>query len=126
MTKDIEEVLDTLFASMSPGKTNLWESRVPKTRREVWSKEGLPSVKGEQVREHLKKLSILRCMGLDRVHPQVQGKLVSVFDRPLLKRTKEKDVAGNSQHGFVKGKSSLTNLINFCVEMTSSVDEGEQ
>lgn len=53
------------------------------------------------------------------------GKLVSVFHRPLLKYTKEKAVTGSSQHGFVKGKSSLTNVIDFYVKMTSSVDEIE-
>lgn len=70
-------------------------------RRKVWSKEDLSSVEEEQAREYLKKLDILRSMGLDGVYPQVLGELVSVFHRPFLKYTKDKEVTGNSQHGFV-------------------------
>lgn len=126
MKKDTEEVLDTFFASISTAKTNIWESRVPKRRKKVESKEDLPSVEEGQVREHLKKFDILRSMGLDGVHPQVPGELVSVFHRLLLNYVKDKEVTGNSQQGFVEGKSSLMNLVDFFVEITSSVDEGEQ
>lgn len=34
-----------------------------------------------------------------------------------------KKVIGNNQHGFMKGKSCLTNLIVFYDEMTALVDE---
>jgi len=54
------------------------------------------------------------------------SKPFSVFCRPLLKYTKDKEVTGDSQHGFVNGKSTLTDLRDFHVEITSSADEGEQ
>ncbi|PKU29549.1 rna-directed dna polymerase from mobile element jockey-like [Limosa lapponica baueri] len=36
----------------------------------------------------------------------------------------DKKIIRSSQHGFTKGKSCLTNLINFCDEMTGLVEEG--
>lgn len=38
--------------------------------------------------------------------------------------TEEKEVTENSQHGFAKGKSFLTNSIAFYNKMTSFNDEG--
>lgn len=60
------------------------------------------------------------------MHPQVLGELASVFHRPLLKYTKDKNVIGNGQLGRGKEESPLTDLTSFCVELTSSVDDGEQ
>ncbi|GAB0208209.1 mitochondrial enolase superfamily member 1 [Grus japonensis] len=42
----------------------------------------------------------------------------------IYRHMKDKKVVGSSQHGFTKGKSCLTNLINFYDEMTGLVDEG--
>ncbi|CAM4676405.1 unnamed protein product [Lepidochelys kempii] len=43
----------------------------------------------------------------------------------ILKHLEERKVIRNSQHGFTKGKSCLTNLIAFYDEITGSVDEGK-
>ncbi|CAM5077404.1 unnamed protein product [Eretmochelys imbricata] len=48
-----------------------------------------------------------------------------VLKESILKHLEEKKVIRNSQHGFTKAKSCLTNLIAFHDEITGSVDEGK-
>jgi len=42
----------------------------------------------------------------------------------IIKHVEEKQIIRNNQHGFTKGKSSLTNLIAFYNGVTGWVDEG--
>ncbi|CAM4719618.1 unnamed protein product [Lepidochelys kempii] len=46
-----------------------------------------------------------------------------VLRESILKHLEERKVIRNSQHGFTKGKSCLTNLITFYDKITGSVDE---
>ncbi|CAM5099139.1 unnamed protein product [Eretmochelys imbricata] len=56
----------------------------------------------------------------------VPGKVMEqVLKESILKDLEESKVIRNSQHGFTKGKSCLTNLIAFYDELTGSVDEGK-
>ncbi|CAM4632151.1 unnamed protein product [Lepidochelys olivacea] len=56
----------------------------------------------------------------------IPGKIMEgVLKESILKLLEERKVIRNSQHGFTKGKSCLTNLIAFYDERTGSVDEGK-
>ncbi|CAM5073937.1 unnamed protein product, partial [Eretmochelys imbricata] len=48
-----------------------------------------------------------------------------VLKESILKHLHGRKVIRNSQHGFTKGRSCLTNLIAFYDEITGSVDEGK-
>ena len=79
--KDIKrvEVLSGFFTLVFSGITCLQESQTPETRGNVWTKEDLPLVEKDQVREYLSKLDMHKSMSSDGIHLGVLRELVDVI-----------------------------------------------
>ena len=67
-----------MVASFFDSKSSFHEYQALQIREKGQSKENLPLVEEDQVREYLSKLDIRKSMGPDRVHTQLQRELADV------------------------------------------------
>ncbi|KAK4825160.1 hypothetical protein QYF61_024549 [Mycteria americana] len=147
--KEKAEALNNFFASVFSGNHSPHCSRVNGQHVGDQGGKAPPTVREDQVRDHLRNLNIYKSMGPDEMHPRVLRELadgrkndpgnyrpVSLTSVPgkimkqilleaMLEHMEDREVIRDSQHGFTKGKSCLTNLVAFYKGVTTSVDEGK-
>ena len=71
------------FASAWTDKTGLQDSQALVTTEKVWSKEDVPLVEEDQVKQYLSKLYICKSTDCDGRYPGVLRELTDVIARPL-------------------------------------------
>ncbi|KAK4807194.1 hypothetical protein QYF61_024314 [Mycteria americana] len=138
VTQDIKkaEVLNASFASVFTSKIDLQESQAPETGEkagarkmyswwkrirqfgevpEDWRKESVPPIFKKEDPGNCRLVSLTSIPG--KVMEQI---ILGTISRHI----KVNKVITNIQHGLTKGKSCLTNVINFYDKMTGLVDKG--
>ncbi|GAB0209462.1 mitochondrial enolase superfamily member 1 [Grus japonensis] len=140
------EVLKDFFASVFTGKCLSHTAQATEGKGRDWENAEPPTVGEDQVREYLRNLKVHKSTGPDEMHPRVLRELADEVARPLsiifekswqsgevmeqtlletlLRHMENKEVIGDSQHSFTKGKSCLTNLVAFYDGVTALVDKG--
>ncbi|KAK4829113.1 hypothetical protein QYF61_002151 [Mycteria americana] len=145
------EVLNNFFASVFSGNCSPHPSRVNGQHVGDQGGKASPTVREDQVHDHLRNLNIHKSMGPDEMHPGVLRELADVVAKPLSmifekscqsgevpgdwkketlhpslkKHMEDREVIRDSQHGFTKSISCLTNLMAFYEGVTTSVDKGK-
>jgi len=111
----LRELADVIAEPFSIIFERSWRTReVP----EDWRKASVTPIFKKGKKEDLGNY---RLVSLTSIPAKVMEQLILEV---INKQVKEKKVIRSSQHGFIKGKSCLTNLIAFYDGMTGWVDEG--
>ncbi|PKU44717.1 rna-directed dna polymerase from mobile element jockey-like [Limosa lapponica baueri] len=77
------ELLNAFFASVFTAQTSPQEPWTLEESEKVWTKEDLPLVEEDEVREQLRRLDIHKFMGPDGIPPRVLRELAEVIAGPL-------------------------------------------
>ncbi|CAM4417157.1 unnamed protein product [Lepidochelys kempii] len=112
----LKELVDVIAESLAIIFENSWQpGEVP----DDWKKDNVVPIfkKGRR--------RILGTTGQSASPQSLENIMEQVLKESIPKHLEKRKVIRNSQHGFTKGKSCLTNLIAFYDEITGSVDEGK-
>ena len=135
---NVQEKLDKIRADKAPGADNMY----PRFLKEIASELCLPltlifrkSLEAGEVPEDCKLANvspIYKKGGREKVQnyrpvsltSQVCKVLESIIRDSVVKHLYSNNLFQSSQHGFLTGRSCLTNLLSFLDELTTLIDEG--